>query len=252
MGKLDGKVALVTGAARGQGAAEVRRFVEEGAHVVAADVLHDEGKALVDELGERAEYVGLDVTSEEDWTAAVAGIEERHGHLDVVVNNAGILRFSPLVTMPLEDYMAVVQVNQVGVFLGIKTTAPLMIRSGGGSIINISSVDGLVGMPGFSAYAATKHAVVGMTKSAAIELAGAAIRVNSVHPGGVDTPMFKTPGLEFIDVGAVLSAKVPMGRLGTSEEVASLVCYLASDESRYCTGSSFVIDGGMIAGVMVG
>jgi len=248
MAQLDGKVALITGGARGQGAAEARRFVAEGARVVVGDVAHDEGKALASELGSAAAYVGLDVTDESDWAEAISAAGDLFGPIDVLVNNAGIVRVAPLVQTATDDYMAVVRVNQLGVFLGMRAVLPGMIERRSGAIVNISSIDGIVGMPGMSAYAATKHAVIGMTKSVALEVAAFGVRVNAVLPGGVDTPMLDMPELGF-DIGAVVASKVPMARLADAGEVAGLVCYLASEESRYCTGSSFVIDGGMTAGI---
>lgn len=248
MGKLDGKVALVTGASRGQGAAEARLFVEEGASVVLADVLHEEGTALAAELGSGACFQHLDVRDEDGWRAAVAEAVGRFGGLSILVNNAGIFRFSPLEGTTREVFDEVVAVNQTGVFLGMQAVAGPMRAAGGGSIINVSSVDGLVGMTYGIAYVASKFAVRGMTKCAALELAGAGIRVNSIHPGGVDTPMANmVPG---VDVASAFS-NVPLGRIGRPEEIARLVAFLASDDSSYCTGSEFIIDGGMTAGMQL-
>lgn len=248
MGQLSGKVAIITGGARGQGAAHARMFVEQGAQVVLGDVLHDEGKAVAAELGDEACYVGLDVTLEADWANAVATALDRYGRLDVLVNNAGISGLAPLAQMSLDFYLQVVHVNQVGAFLGMRAVLPAMSEAGHGSIINISSIEGLVGGPGCVAYSASKHAVVGMTKSAAIELAPLGIRVNSVNPGPVDTPMARLAEAAGIDVTQIVAAKSPMGRMGTVEEIARFVCFLASDESSYCTGSTFVVDGGWLAG----
>src|SRR3712207_440992 len=179
---LEGKVALVTGAARGMGAAHARRLVEEGARVVIADILDEPGKAIADELGEAVRYVHLDVTSPDEWREAVAFTEREFGRLDVLVNNAGILGFAALDEMPIEQYRKIVEVNQVGVFLGMQAAVPALERAGRGSIINISSVEGLGGGPFLTAYTASKFAVRGMTKAAAIELGAKNIRVNSVHP----------------------------------------------------------------------
>src|SRR5690349_22366918 len=170
MGQLDGKVALITGAARGQGAAAARRFVAEGARVMIADVLADEGKALAEELGHTAIFQHLDVGDEQGWAEAGAELEERFGRWDVLVNNAGILFFSPLDQMSLADYERVIRINQIGTFLGMRSVVPMMKRQGGGSIVNISSVEGLAGMPMLTAYASTKFAIRGMTKVAAMEL----------------------------------------------------------------------------------
>lgn len=246
MSRLDGKVALVSGAARGQGAAEARLFVAEGARVVMGDLLDDEGRDVAASLGDDAHYVHLDVTQEASWTQAVHIATERFGRLDVLVNNAGIFRMSPLLDLSVADYMTVVTVNQVGVFLGMKTAAPAMIAAGGGSIVNISSIDGLVGSTNSLAYVASKFAVRGMTKTAALELGHHGIRVNSVHPGGIRTPMV-TEALGDQAAGAMF-ANVPLGRIGEPEEVAKLALFLASDESSYSTGSEFVIDGGWTCG----
>lgn len=246
MGSLDGKVAVVTGAARGQGEAEARRFAAEGAAVVVTDVLDEQGAAVASSLGERAAYVRLDVTDEDDWKRAIGQAEARFGPVSVLVNNAGIARGAPLASTSLDDYMAVVNVNQVGVFLGMREVVPSMTRAGGGSIVNVSSVDGMTGMAFVVAYVASKFAVRGMTKVAALELGSLGIRVNSIHPGGVDTPMLRPDGVER-DLGG-LFARVPLGRIGTPDDIAALAVFLASDESAYCTGAEFVIDGGLTAG----
>ncbi len=247
MGSLDGKVAIVSGAARGQGEAQARLFASEGAQLLIGDVLDDAGEEVAASIGGGAAYRHLDVTQESDWQEAVADVEARWGRVDVLVNNAGIARFAPLVMTTLDDYMAVVGVNQVGVFLGMKAVVPLMARSGGGSIVNTSSVDGMTGMVGVTAYVASKFAVRGMTKTAALELGSAGIRVNSIHPGGVDTPMLHPEGMPSIDLSSVFK-KVPLQRIGTVDDVAELALFLASDRSAYCTGSEFVIDGGLLAG----
>lgn len=249
MARLDGKVAIITGAARGQGAAEARLFTAEGARVVLGDVLDDEGKALAAELGNNAVYTHLDVTQESAWTSAVELAERRFGPVHVLINNAGIVRIAPLEQTSLADYLAVIQVNQVGVFLGMRSVIPSMKRAGSGSIVNISSIDGLVGMALGAAYVSSKFAVRGLTKTAALELGPAGIRVNSIHPGGVDTPMVRGIGVAPDTAAAQgLFSNVPLGRIGQPGEIAKLALFLASDESSYSTGSEFIADGGLTAG----
>ena len=250
MGRLTDRVALITGGARGQGEAEARLFHREGARVVIADVLEKLGKALEQELGEGALFVRLDVSSEDDWREAVAATLERFGGLNILVNNAGILKLAPMLEMSLDDYMAVVHVNQVGCFLGMKTAGRAIVDSGGGSIINTSSIGGLWGIPGGAAYSASKFAVTGMTKTAAIELGSAGVRVNSIHPGIIDTDMVRDPALQDSNADAV-GAALPVGRMGKPEDIAAMALFLASDESAFCTGSSFVADGGVMAGDLV-
>ncbi|MQA26692.1 MAG: glucose 1-dehydrogenase [Micromonosporaceae bacterium] len=245
--RLQGKVALITGAARGQGAAAARRYVAEGATVMIADVLDEPGKELADELGEAARYRHLDVSSESDWADAVAELLESFGRLDVLVNNAGILAFSAIEKTTLEEYERVVRVNQFGTFLGIRSAVRPMTEAGGGSIVNVSSVEGIGGMPFLIAYAASKFAIRGMTKVAAMELGERGIRVNSVHPGMIDTAMPRqAAGGAELDL-ALIGRKVALRRVGKAEEIADLVVFLGSDESSYCTGAEFVADGGATA-----
>ncbi len=243
-GRLAGKVTLITGAARGMGAAEARLFAAEGAVVVAADVRPDV-LALAGEIGARA--LTLDVGSEPAWREAVAVCEAEHGRLDVLVNNAGVgARPRNLVDVPLDEYLDVVTVNQVGTFLGMKHAAPLMAAGGGGSIVNISSTNGLIGAAKSVAYIASKFAVRGMTKAAAIDLGRMGIRVNSIHPGGIETPLLTAEGR--VQADAVFPwDRLPAGRIGQPEDVANMALFLASDESAYCTGAEFVVDGGMTA-----
>ena len=248
MGRVEGKVALISGGARGQGEAEARLLVSQGARVVIADVLDDEGKAVAADLGDAARYVHRDVRRESEWLAAVAATVDAFGRLDVLVNNAGIIRVGSVAETTVEDYMAVVEVNQLGCFLGMKTAIPAMKAAGGGSIINTSSTGGLHGVPYTSAYAATKFAIRGMTKVAAIEVGHDGIRVNSVHPGSIDTPMTRAPEFDGVDKVAYHS-HLPVPRMGEVEDVANMVLFLASDESAYCTGAEFVVDGGMLAGL---
>ncbi|MFI8521387.1 SDR family NAD(P)-dependent oxidoreductase [Streptomyces sp. NPDC085481] len=250
MGKLDGRVVVITGAARGQGEQEARLFAAEGARVVLGDVLDGPGEALAKELGEeRAGYVHLDVTREEDWAAAVATAKERFGRIDGLVNNAGILRFNELVSTPLDEFQAIVQVNQVGCFLGIRSVAPEIEASGGGTIVNTASYTGVTGMAGVGAYAATKHAVLGLTRVAALELAGKGIRVNAVCPGAIDTAMSNPEGVDPEATAELYRKLVPLGRIGRPEEVAALALFLTGEDSAYITGQPFVIDGGWLAGV---
>ncbi|WP_370413319.1 SDR family NAD(P)-dependent oxidoreductase [Streptomyces fradiae] len=250
MGKLDGRVVVITGAARGQGEQEARLFAAEGAKVVLGDVLDAPGEALAKELGEeRAAYVHLDVTREADWAGAVAVAKDRFGRIDGLVNNAGILRFNELVSTPLEEFQALVQVNQVGCFLGIKSVAPEIGAAGGGTIVNTASYTGLTGMAGVGAYAATKHAVLGLTRVAALELAPRGIRVNAVCPGAIDTAMSNPEGVDPAATAELYRGLVPLGRIGRPEEVAALALFLTADDSSYITGQPFVIDGGWLAGV---
>ncbi|MFF5371795.1 SDR family NAD(P)-dependent oxidoreductase [Streptomyces sp. NPDC013187] len=255
MGKLDGRVVIITGAARGQGEQEARLFAAEGARVVVADVLDDQGEALAKEIGAR--YVHLDVGQSDHWQAAVTAAKDAYGHVDGLVNNAGILRFNSLLDTPLDEFMQVVQVNQVGCLLGIKAVAPEM--ADGGTIVNTASCTGLTGMAAVGSYAATKHAVVGLTRVAALELAGRGIRVNAVCPGAIDTAMANPARLD-PDADPEEAAKgldrlyrklVPLGRVGRPEEVARLALFLTSEDSSYITGQPFVIDGGWLAGVSV-
>jgi 3alpha(or 20beta)-hydroxysteroid dehydrogenase len=233
--RLDGKVAIVTGAARGMGAAESRRLHADGATVVLTDVLDDDGKALADELGERARYVHLDVVSEEQWAAVVDEVERDLGRLDVLVNNAGILRFAAIEECTLEEFRLVIDINLTGTFLGMRAAIPAMRRAGGGSIVNLSSTEGLGATVFCGAYTASKFGVRGITKVAAIEYGREGIRVNSVHPGGDDN------GRKYV------ANKVALKRMGQADDVAALVAFLASEESSYCTGAEFVIDGGATA-----
>jgi len=243
-GRLEGKIALITGAARGQGAAEARLFSREGARVVAADVLEDELEGLCDELGDGVFAQGLDVSDELQWQQCLAEVDARFGRLDVLVNNAGIARGAPLLETSLDDYLAVIQVNQVGCFLGMRWGGALMARGGGGSIINISSTGGLEGVPQMVGYAASKHAITGMTRTAAMELATHGIRVNSIHPGGVDTDMIGSEE----ERRAVDYSFLPLGRLADPDEIARVALFLASEDSSYCTGTALLVDGGFMAG----
>ena len=248
MGRLDGKVALISGGARGMGAAEAKLFCREGARVVFGDIRDEEGKAVeaeVRELGGEATYIHLDVTREEDWQRAVESAESSYGKLDVLVNNAGIVNNDPMEQTTVETWDRIMDVNAKGVFLGTKYAIPAMRRAGGGSIVNISSVSGLVAI-GFPAYTSSKGAVLMLTKTTAIQHARDNIRCNSVHPGVIDTPMLQET-LSSAGGREHGVPEAPLGRAGTSEEVAQGVLYLASDDSSYVTGAELVIDGGLTA-----
>jgi 3alpha(or 20beta)-hydroxysteroid dehydrogenase len=238
MGRVDGKVALISGGARGMGAAHARVLVREGAKVVVGDILDEEGKALADGLGEAARYTHLDVTQADDWKAAVDTTLNDFGTLNVLVNNAGIVALGQLGKFDLAKWQKVIDVNLTGTFLGIQAAVEPMKAAGGGSIINVSSIEGLRGAVMVHPYVASKWAVRGLSKSAALELAPHKIRVNSIHPGFIRTPMTKHLPDDMVTV--------PLGRPGDSDEVANFVLFLASDESSYATGAEFVMDGGLV------
>jgi len=248
--RLGNKVAFVSGGARGMGAAEARLFAREGAKVVIGDVLDDEGRqteAAINEFGGECLYVHLDVTSEESWGSAVAETVNRFGKLDILVNNAGVVSRVPLEDLNVDEWDRVMDINSKGVFLGTKAAIPEMRRSGGGSIVNISSISGIAGQSYVSAvYNASKGAVRIFTKSTAIQYASEGIRANSIHPGPIDTPM---TAFRQGDPQAVADSigRIPLGRNGVPDDVAYGVLYLASDESSFVTGSELVIDGGFIA-----
>jgi 3alpha(or 20beta)-hydroxysteroid dehydrogenase len=246
VGRLDGRVAVITGGARGMGASHARAFVAEGAKVLITDVLEEPGAALARELDPDAAFAAHDVTDEASWTAAIDAAEAAFGPVGILVNNAGVAAYGPLEATSEAAYRRVIDINQVGVFLGMKAVAASMRRAGGGSIVNVSSVAGLTGEAQTIAYTASKWAVRGMTKVAAKELGGHGIRVNSVHPGVIETPMLTDhPEVSGFLIDGV-SAGTPLGRIGRAEEVTSLVLYLASAESSYSTGSEFVVDGGYV------
>ncbi|WP_030167416.1 glucose 1-dehydrogenase [Spirillospora albida] len=238
MGRVDGKVALISGGARGIGAASARALAAEGARVVIGDILDDEGAAVADGLGNAARYIHLDVTSAEDWTAAVETAVREFGGLNVLFNNAGIANGAAIQRFGLEKWRHIIDVNLTGPFLGIRAATEALIAAGGGSIINNSSIEGLRGTSWAHGYVASKWGLRGLTKSVAVELAPHGIRVNSLHPGLIRTPI--TEGIPDDMV------PIPLGRPGQPEDVASFVLFLASDESSYATGSEFVIDGGTV------
>ena len=246
--RLAGKVALVTGAAQGIGEAIARRFAHEGARVVVSDVLDAPGRKLAAELGGGATYAHLDVTRPEQWSAVVETLRASGG-IDVLVNNAGIgLPPVALAATPVEEHRRIQGVNSDGVFYGMRAVADAMKAAGRGAIVNISSIDGIVGVAGLTSYVASKFAVRGMTRSAALELGRFGIRVNSIHPGFIDTPMLRGASAELSASLQTLLDQQPIPRLGPPDEIASLALFLASDESSYCTGAEFVIDGGHTAG----
>ena len=250
MARLAGKVALISGGARGQGAAEARLFTREGAKVVFGDILDTEGQQVEAEIraqGGDATYVHLNVTREEDWQRAVQAAETKYGKLDILVNNAAIVIRGSIEETSEDEWDRIMAVNMKGVFLGTKYALPAMRRAGGGSIINISSGAGIAPAPGTSAaYAATKGGVRLFTKATAVQHAKDNIRCNSVHPGPIDTLMVRGPQDDSSRLEALV-ARVPLGRLGTAEEIAYGVLYLASDESSFMTGAELVIDGGRTA-----
>lgn len=243
MGRLDGKVCVITGAARGQGAAEARLFAAEGATVWLTDVLDVEGAALAAEIG--ATYRHLDVRDQSAWTALVAEVLEASGRVDVLINNAGIFASGRHFEIDAAEFQRIMDVNCLGVFLGMRSVSPVMREQGSGSIVNISSLAGLTGAAGAFAYGTSKWAVRGMTKAAAVENGRRNVRVNSIHPGLIDTDMLQQlPGAED---EPRLTRRVPLGRAAQADEVARLALYLASDESSYSTGSEFIVDGGLNA-----
>jgi 3alpha(or 20beta)-hydroxysteroid dehydrogenase len=246
-GRLDDKVALITGGASGQGEAEARLFAAEGAKVVVTDIA--DGEPVASALGERAVFVGLDVTDTEQWRHAVAVTVERFGRLDILINNAGI-GFPPRLVEDEdpEHHRRLIDTNLNGVYLGMRAVLAQMSAQRSGSIVNISSIDGLAGVAGMTSYAATKFAVTGMTRSVALEVGGRGIRVNSIHPGVISSPMVANAPAAIQKKLQTILDRQPIPRMGTPEEVAYLALYLASDESSYCTGAQFVIDGGHLAG----
>ncbi|MFA5494020.1 MAG: glucose 1-dehydrogenase [Porticoccaceae bacterium] len=251
MGRLQGKVAIVTGGSRGMGEATVRRFVEEGAKVVIGDVLDEQGQALAAGLGDSCRYHHLDVTSEEQWAEVVDFTVQAFGGVDVLINNAGILHVASVRETVLADFQRIIGINQIGPFLGMRAVIEPMKKRGKGSIVNISSLEGFRSKNGLMAYSATKWALRGMTKAAAMELGAYNIRVNSVHPGAVFTPMVGAAGGEPGAAENAMCAGVPLKRIGLPVEIANMSLFLASDEGSYCSGSEYLVDGGWNAGEFV-
>jgi 3alpha(or 20beta)-hydroxysteroid dehydrogenase len=243
MARLQDKVIIITGAAQGMGATHARLCIEAGAKVVLTDINTEKGQALAAELGNQALFIQHNVTSEDDWTQVIAATQAYFGTINVLVNNAGITQSKSILETSLDDYRRILEINQVSVFLGMKAVIPSMQASKQGSIINISSINGLVG--GAIGYTDSKFAVRGMTKAAALECAPFGIRVNSVHPGVIATPMIMQGDTK--DVVEAFAKTIPVKRLAQPEEVSSMVLYLASDDSSYSTGSEFIVDGGLTA-----
>lgn len=241
MGRLEGKIAIVTGGGSGMGASHCRRFVREGAMVICTDIDTAGGNAVAAELGDACRFVKHDVASAESWQR-VCEEAERLGPVSILVNNAGVTFEAPIAEFSEEMYNKIVAVNQTGTFLGCRAVVPLMQRAGGGSIVNISSVAGLCGFDKGAVYCASKFAVRGLSKALAVELGKLGIRVNSVHPGVVRTPM-----IEGTDAPQLVQPMIPLRRISEPEELTNLVLFLASDEASYCTGAEFVADGGLSA-----
>lgn len=243
MNRLDNKVAIITGGARGMGEMHVRLFIKEGAKVVFTDINEEAGFTLEKELGSNAKFIKHDVTNKEGWDLVMKLTEETFGPVQILVNNAGISINKSILEISEEEYRKIIDINQVSVFLGIKSAIPYMEKAGGGSIINISSMNGIVG--GAIGYTDSKFAVRGMTKAAALQLSPLGIRVNSVHPGIIETPMI-TQGDSY-EIIKEFAKQIPLRRIAKPEEVSALVLFLASDEASYSTGSEFLVDGGLTA-----
>ena len=244
MGRLDGKVAIITGAARGLGASHAKGFANEGAKVIVTDILEEEGKKTAEEIGDSAIFLKLDVTNPDNWKDVVETGEKKFGKINVLVNNAGLIINEPTLNVTVENFTKAYEVNQLGALLGIQAVIPSMQESGGGSIVNISSASGIMGQAESAGYNATKFAVRGLTKTIAAEFGKDNIRANSVHPGPVETDM--TAQEEVKDLIESIKERIPLGRLGEPEEITNLCIFLASDESSYSNGSEFKVDGGLV------
>jgi 3alpha(or 20beta)-hydroxysteroid dehydrogenase len=246
MKRFENRTVIVTGGARGMGASHARGFIAEGANVVIADVVDQEGQSLADELGDRAIFSRLDVTSEADWAATVTAAENAFGPVSVLVNNAGIVHFARIADTEPADWSRVIDINLTGTYLGIRALASSMRKAGGGAIVNISSAAGMSGVFGAGAYVASKWGVRGLTKTAALELARDNIRVNSIHPGATRTTMTAQPDVEALATASVRGLAIP--RIAQPEELTRLVLFVASDEASFSTGSEFIADGGSLLG----
>ena len=246
-GRLEGKVCIITGAARGMGEATARLFAAEGAKVALGDVMTEEGEAVAKDIGKAAFFQKLDVSDDSNWESFVGAVRDKFGTIDALVNNAGLVHFTPIEHFNPADADKILGVNTVGPMLGAKHVAPVMKEAGKGSIVNISSVDGLRGCNGLTLYTASKWALRGLTKSLAYELGTSGIRVNSVHPGGVNTPMGNARGLPAEQLSQAF-CRVPLQRIGEPNEIANASLFLASDEASYVTGAELAVDGGWGAG----
>jgi len=249
-GQLAGKTAIITGASQGMGEATARLFKEAGCKVALGDVNVEKGRAVSKSLGRNALFRKLDVSKERDWQGMVGQVMKRWGQIDILINNAGLVHFTPIEAFSGDDFDRVIGVNTKGPLLGVKTVVPHMKAGGGGSIVNISSVDGLRGCNGLTVYTASKWALRGVSKGLAYELGGHNIRVNSIHPGGVDTPMGNSAGRPKNEVNQIFR-RVPLQRIGDPEEVARASLFLASDAASYITGAELAVDGGWTAGTYI-
>jgi 3alpha(or 20beta)-hydroxysteroid dehydrogenase len=244
--RFENKVVLVTGGARGMGARHVERFVEEGAKVYFTDILSEGGQELAERLGRESVFIQQDVAKEDNWKKVISIIEEQENKLDVLVNSAGVARHKVIGDMSLDEYMSVININQVSVFLGLTYALPLLKKGTNASVVNISSIAGIAGSSGGAAYSSSKYAVRGLTQVAALEFAPLNIRVNSIHPGVVETPMV-VQGDNREGVVELVKA-IPLGRIGKPDDISNMALYLASEDSSFCTASEFVLDGGTLAG----